>query len=235
MLIKMVKEKARPDAVEESLRRRREWTASVIERLQAFGCRVEIVDGAATLSIEEPFPQWVQDYVKQSGLDVVPVIFHAIHEWGSFGETKVFQGEASSIGSWREPFRHAPIFVVGGIRRREDAWEHVLHTKLRRRPRQEARKEADRGRGMERRPHGHQGRGIRQEGAAGRRRVVDGSVRRMTDNRDAEIEKRRAAILFAVAGTEIEGGKLLPETMALFERWANLEIDDELMELILHP
>lgn len=57
----------------------------------------------------------------------------------------------------------------------------------------------------------------------------------MTDEeREAEIAKRKESIKFAVANTEIEGGKLLPETLDLFERWANLEIDDdELIEWIV--
>ncbi len=46
-------------------------------------------------------------------------------------------------------------------------------------------------------------------------------------NREEEITKRKESIRFVVANTEIEGGKLSSETMALFDKWANLEIDDE--------
>ncbi len=53
-------------------------------------------------------------------------------------------------------------------------------------------------------------------------------------DRKAEIAKRRDAIRFAVANTEIEGLSVSSEAMAIFERWANLEIDDdEMMNTVL--
>ena len=50
VLIKMVAEKAKPEAIEESFRRRGEWTDSLIGRILATGCSVDIQDGVAKIS-----------------------------------------------------------------------------------------------------------------------------------------------------------------------------------------
>ncbi len=52
----------------------------------------------------------------------------------------------------------------------------------------------------------------------------------------AEIAKRKDAVRFAIANTEIEGLTVSPEAVALLERWARGEInDDELLNENLLP
>ncbi len=68
VLIGMIDEGAKQEAIDESVRRRREWTASLRHRIENAGCKVEVVDGVANISFSDASPAWCRAYAKEKGI-----------------------------------------------------------------------------------------------------------------------------------------------------------------------
>ncbi len=131
-LIEMVAEEASKEAIKKSICRRREWTVNLVAKLKNSSLTVDVKDGVATIGFADDVPEWCRDYANQRGLDRYPVTFHEVHEWGAIVGIPIFQGVMSSVGWWREPFRHAERFIVAAPDvGRDYAWQMVVPTERR--------------------------------------------------------------------------------------------------------
>ena len=107
----MVDSKVQPLHIRVSIRRRDDWTQELILWLKEDGLTVDIVDGIAAISYDDKSPDWVREFIRQHGLESIPIAITDIRKVDRVGGILVYWMKGSSLGWWKEPFSDAQRFL----------------------------------------------------------------------------------------------------------------------------